>query len=184
MRPESAAPTFESFLRFLASRYGTMPKGGVAPDRVLAAAREAHQALSGDASPERSAGGGNAADRTGIEIEILELLAASSQGITRPSDLVTARGFRVRLDYRDGTDAEPSSICVLVQCPEQMVDAVQGQLAYLWNGAERFELGEFDVEGKAIGTLPAGIEITLADFATGRIKLEAPEATGTLGPPE
>lgn len=182
MRPETAAPSFETFLRFLASRYGAMPKGGVAPDRVLAAAREAHGALSGEAAPKRSASGGNAAARTGIEI--LELLAASSQGITRPSDLVTARGFRVRLDYRDGTDAEPSSICVLVQCPEQMVDAVQGQLAYLWNGAERFELGEFDVEGKAIGTLPAGIEITLADFATGRIKLEAPEATGTLGPPE
>jgi hypothetical protein len=53
-----------------------------------------------------------------------------------------------------------------------------GQTAFLWNGSQRFELGQFDADGKAIGTLPAGIEITMSDFAAGHIKLEEPDAPG------
>jgi hypothetical protein len=55
-----------------------------------------------------------------------------------------------------------------------LIGQVQGQVAYLWNGTKRFELGQFDIDGKAIGTLPAGMQITLSDFATGNVKLEAP----------
>jgi hypothetical protein len=40
-----------------------------------------------------------------------------------------------------------------------------GRSVYLWYGSTRFELGQFDADGKALGTLPAGIEITLSDFA-------------------
>ena len=56
-----------------------------------------------------------------------------------------------------------------------MIDEVQGKTVYLRNGAARFELGQFDSDGKALGTLPAGIEITLSDFAKGLVKLEAPQ---------
>ncbi len=55
-----------------------------------------------------------------------------------------------------------------------MIAQVQGKTVYLWNGTARFELGQFDADGKALGTLPAGIEITLADFTNGRVQLEAP----------
>ncbi len=87
---------------------------------------------------------------------------------------MTARGFRVTLAYDEGTGGNGSSICVLVRAPSELIDEVQGQTAFLWNGTERFELGQFDSEGKAIGTLPAGIEISLSDFVTGRVKLEGP----------
>ena len=90
---------------------------------------------------------------------------------------MTAKGFRVTLAYDDGTAAEQPSICVLVQCPPDQVAQVQGQTAYLWSGSERFELGQFDADGKAIGTLPAGIQITLSDFTAGTVKLEAPGAS-------
>ena len=57
--------------------------------------------------------------------------------------------------------------------PERIAE-LQGQTVFLWNGAERFELGQFDSDGKALGTLPAGLEITLSDFKMGRVKLEEP----------
>jgi hypothetical protein len=108
-------------------------------------------------------------------LEVLQLLAAADKSdSSRLPELTTARGFRVTLAYEEGRDATEASICVLVRCPPELIDAVQGQSAFLWNGAERFELGQFDSEGKAIGTLPAGIEISLSDFAQGKVKLEEP----------
>lgn len=181
MCPETSAPTFQSFLRFVASRHGPSPEPPIPSERMLAAARAAHKELWAPGSAAGPLHRADAAD--GGDVEVLNLLAASSEGAARPSDLITVRGFRVRLDYRDSTDVAPSSICVLVECPQELVASVQGQIAYLWNGAERFELGEFDADGKAIGTLPAGIEITLADFTAGRIKLEAPDSKGALEPP-
>jgi hypothetical protein len=107
----------------------------------------------------------------------LQLLAAADKSDSpRPADLTTARGFRVTLAFEEGGGGDLSSICVLVQCPPELIESVQGETAYLWNGAQRFELGQFDVEGKAIGTLPAGIEISPSDFAMGNVKLEEPPA--------
>jgi hypothetical protein len=110
--------------------------------------------------------------------EVLRLLAAADNSDdSRPPEMVTARGFRVTLAYDEGNGGDPPSICVLVRCPAEVISAVQGRSAYLWNGTERFELGQFDPDGKAIGTLPAGIEISLSDFAMGKVKLEEPPAT-------
>jgi hypothetical protein len=108
-------------------------------------------------------------------VETLQLLAAADRsGVARPPELTTARGFRVTLAYDDGPDGESSSICVLVRCPSELIGRIKGETAYLWNGTERFELGQFDADGKAIGTLPAGIQITLSDFSSGRVKLDEP----------
>ncbi len=63
---------------------------------------------------------------------------------------------------------------MLVHCPAELIAALEGKTACLWYGAERFELGEFDGEGKAIGELPPGVEITASDFALGKVKLEEP----------
>lgn len=180
MCPETSAPAFEDFLRFLASRRDSSQRASAPSDRMLAAARAAHEELRSPSLRDQRALRGDPLAKS--RIEVLELLAASSGDMARPAELLTVRGFRVRLDYRDGTDAEPPSICVLVQCPEEWIASVQGQVAYLWNGAERFELGEFDPDGKAIGTLPAGIEITLADFTAGRIKLDTPDVEGSPEP--
>jgi len=110
-------------------------------------------------------------------IEVLQLLAAAStDDMMRPPEITTARGFRVTLSYDEGESADRSSICVLVRCPLERIESIRGETVYLWNGAERFELGQFDSEGKAIGTLPAGIEISLSDLAVGNVKLEEPPA--------
>lgn len=172
MRPETTTPSFDEFLRFVAAKYPPSPSQSTPPERLLAAARAARRELRAPGAAHPTA---PSARPLGNVYEVLELLAASSQATARPSELVTVRGFRVRLDYRDGTDIDPVSICVLVQCPEQWVGCIQGRIAYLWNGTQRFELGEFDADGKAIGTLPAGIEMTLTDLASGRYRLEAPD---------
>jgi hypothetical protein len=169
-------PTFRSFLAWLADRETTQahPAAIAAPERVRTAALDARnetlQALT-------EAGQGAGHTRLGRQ-EPLQLLAAASPGgdDQPPPELTTPRGFRVTLAYDEGGSASGSSLCVLVRCPPELIDKLQGQTAWLWNGSERFELGQFDVEGKAIGTLPAGIEITLTDFSQGRVKLEGPDS--------
>jgi hypothetical protein len=112
-------------------------------------------------------------------LEPLQLLAAAeSSSVTRPPELVTARGFRVTIAYDDGADRESACLCILVHCPPDLIGQLKGETAYLWNGTERFELGQFDADGKAIGTLPAGIEITLSDLSSGRVKLDEPAPPG------
>lgn len=173
MCPECAAPTFDEFLRFMALKHRPPMAKSAPPDRLLAAARAARDEWRASNYAPRFANHASAIPES--HIEAFELLAASSNENTRPSELVTVRGFKVRLDYRDGTNSEPSSIAVLIQCPQHWINRVQGRIAFLWNGIERFELGEFDADGKVLGALPAGIEITLADFATGQVKLETPD---------
>lgn len=169
-----ATPSFEEFARWLAR--GQVPQSSaVSPLRygalMSAAQRAREETLKAQAEARTVIAARPAKPR---HFEVLQLIAAASDESARPPELTTARGFRVTLSYDDGTDATTSSICVLVRCPPDLADRLQGESAYLWNGSERFELGQFDAEGKAIGTLPAGIEISLSDFTQGRVKLEEP----------
>jgi hypothetical protein len=157
-------PDFDQFTKWTASKF--RPRDGN-PDRyeeLLRAARSARDEMARaveESSPRN--------------LEILQLLAAASADDTKtPPELTTARGFRVTLAYDEGETPDQSSICVLVQSPPEMLRYVQNETAYLWNGSERFELGQFDADGKAIGTLPAGVQISLSDFAMGKVKLEEP----------
>lgn len=174
MLKDSKVPSFEEFARWLVLRSPEPTLDEVRSERLRAAARDARDefltARRGFApNPPASAAYGH--------FEVLQLLAAADKSESpRPADLTTARGFRVTLAFEEGDGGDVSSICVLVQCPPELIEAVQGETAYLWNGAQRFELGQFDAEGKAIGTLPAGIEISLSDFAMGNVKLEEPPA--------
>jgi hypothetical protein len=170
MSPNSAPPDFKEFARWVKARVDAAPVNFRATEELLAAARAARDdALGAHHSDLSSSPAGR------HNVEVLQLLAAaSSDDNARPPELMTAKGFRVTLAYDDASSASASSICVLVQCPVELIAQMQGQTAYLWSGTERFELGQFDVDGKAIGTLPAGIEIKLSDFAAGNVKLEAP----------
>ena len=173
MSKDSNAPSFEEFARWLALR--TPPTLDEARyERLRAGARDARdEFLTGQRGIAPTA---DASARYG-HFEVLQLLAAADKSESpRPADLTTARGFRVTLAFDEGGGGDVSSICVLVQCPPELIESVQGETAYLWNGAQRFELGQFDAEGKAIGTLPAGIEISPSDFAMGNVKLEEPPA--------
>jgi hypothetical protein len=165
MSSKSPPPDLREFTKWVRNKVDVVPVNSDANAKLLVAARTARDEAirARSAAPEQN------------NVEVLQLLAAASRDETsRPPELMTAKGFRVTLAYDDGSSAKQPSICVLVQCPHELVTQVQGQIAYLWNGSERFELGQFDADGKAIGTLPAGIEITLSDFAAGNVKLEAP----------
>jgi hypothetical protein len=173
MSSNNSRPSFHQFTRWVAVK--SIARG--VSIEVPEAIREAARATRNDAiTMVRTAIVDlSSASSTGSSVEVIRLLAAASiDDISRPPELTTARGFRVTLAYDEGTSGNGSSICVLVRAPSELIDEIQGQTAFLWNGAERFELGQFDSDGKAIGTLPAGIEISLSDFVTGRVKLEGP----------
>ena len=174
MLKDSNVPTFEEFARWLTLRSPQPVQDEARRQRLRAAARDARDEFltaQRGLAPNPDAGA-----RYG-HFEVLQLLAAAAKSESpRPADLTTARGFRVTLAFEEGGGGDVSSICVLVQCPPELIESVQGETAYLWNGAQRFELGQFDAEGKAIGTLPAGIEISPSDFAMGNVKLEEPPA--------
>jgi hypothetical protein len=173
MSNNNELPDFDEFCGWLArhlkgpaqngARYqGTLAAAGAARDEFLRAQSMAQR-------PKPAAKYGH--------FETLQLLAAADKSESaRPPEVMTARGFRVTLAYDEGESADSSSICVLVRCPPELIEALEGETAYLWNGTDRFELGQFDSEGKAIGTLPGGIVISMSDFAQGRVKLEEPPA--------
>jgi hypothetical protein len=169
-----APPGFDAFTHWLASE-GKSEAPAPGPERyqrLLAAARSTRDdalQMSASVSPAQ------VSPSTPGHLEVLLLLAAADKSESaRPPELTTARGFRVTLAYDEGGASQPASICVLVRCPPDLIEAVQGETAFLWNGSERFELGQFDSEGKALGTLPSGVEISLSDFTLGKVKLEEP----------
>ena len=173
MSSDNSRPGFYQFTRWVAVKSIARGVSSEVPEAI----REAARATRDDAiSMVRTATVDlSLASSPGSSVEVIRLLAAAStDDKSRPPELVTAKGFRVTLAYDEGTCANGSSICVLVRAPSELIDEIQGQTAFLWNGTERFELGQFDSDGKAIGTLPAGIEISLSDFVTGRVKLEGP----------
>jgi hypothetical protein len=187
MPHNASRPSFQDFTGWLAAKIGTRASASQRiPSHEKPGTRDPlrYQQLLGAARVARDelvrAVGAPLANvpepsTAGRYLEVLQLLAAADKAdSSRPPELTTARGFRVTLAYDEGGSQDASSICVLVRCPPELVEAVQGETAYLWNGTERFELGQFDSEGKAIGTLPAGIEISLTDFALGNVRLEEP----------
>ena len=165
MARDPKLPDFDAFCRWLSNR---LKEPGARTERydTLLAARLARSEFL-RARRHRRAGRGTVA--------VLQLLAAADRSeAARPPEMRTARGFRVTLAHDEATSADAPSICILVRCPPELLPAIEGETAYLWNGTQRFELGDFDAEGKAIGALPAGVEISLLDFAQGRVKLEEP----------
>ncbi|MGO9263995.1 MAG: hypothetical protein ACLQBA_03755 [Candidatus Binataceae bacterium] len=160
----SKPPDFDQFAKWTALKFGARSGNPDRYDELLSAARAARDEMARAAE-----------EPLPRNLEVLQLLAAASADeMARPPELTTARGFRVTLAYDEGESPDQSSICVLVQSPPEMIRYVQNETAYLWNGSERFELGQFDADGKAIGTLPAGVQISISDFASGNIKLEEP----------
>jgi hypothetical protein len=167
MADPSSRPQFTAFTRWLAESQPIFTKQSIntaAYERLLGAARSARDETM------------RSMPRAASRFETLQLLAAATKDSERPPELTTARGFRVTLAFEDGHPASASSIAVLVQCPIDMIASMQGEIAYLWNGSERFALGQFDADGKVLGTLPAGVGVSLGDFKQGRIKLEEPSS--------
>jgi hypothetical protein len=166
MSHESKLPDFDEFSRWLASRLSQQSLSAEHFARLRAAARDARDEF---VLAQRPASPGS--------FEVLQLLAAADHDAALPPEITTPRGFRVSLAYDEGNGEEGASIGVLVTSPPDMIADVWGKTVYLWSGNQRFELGQFDAEGKALGTLPGGIDITASDLASGHVKLETPENT-------
>jgi hypothetical protein len=170
MPDKSNPPSFDQFSRWLAAR---LDQPALRPERYPAVKEAAHaardefvRARAGTASVEASAHG---------PLEVLYLMAAADKSeAAQLPEIVTSRGFRVLLALDQAGGSEASSMGVLVHCPAELISALEGKTVYLWYDGERVELGQFDGEGKAIGALPDGVEITASDFAQGKVKLEEP----------
>jgi hypothetical protein len=176
MSQESNLPSFDQFSRWLAGRLDQPPR---LPERYEALREAARAARDEFVRAHHTAAAGarqGAAAQSALEVLCLLAAADKSESSQLP-EITTPRGFRVTLAYDEGDGTGASSIAVLVHCPTELIAAVEGKTAYLWYGTERFELGQFDGDGKAIGELPAGIELSGSDFAQGRVKLEEPRPT-------
>jgi hypothetical protein len=174
MSDNSLPPDFNHFARWIAAQSRPRAASTDRYSTLLSAARGARDEFLRTTSMANSTSAVGE-ERSQSTLEVLYLLAAAStDNAARPPELTTARGFRVTLAYDEGETPEQSSICVLVQSPPDMLRYVQNATAYLWNGTQRFELGQFDIDGKAIGNLPAGVHISISDFASGKVKLEEP----------
>jgi hypothetical protein len=152
-------PSFDQFSRWLAARLDQPQLGTERYEMMKEAARAARDEFV-QTRAERAEG----------PLEALYLLAAADKSESSElPEIMTARGFRVLLAFGAG-----DGIGVLVHCPAELIGTVEGKAVHLWYGDERFELGQFDSEGKAIGELPAKVKITAADFSLGKVKLEEP----------
>jgi hypothetical protein len=171
MPQQTKPPSFDQFSRWLAARLDRPALDEGRYGMLKDAAREArHEFMQ---SRELAAAGGARA-----RIEPLYLLAAADKSASSlPPEITTASGFRVALAFDEGSGAEEASICVLVHCPPELIASLEGQTVYLWCGDQRFEIGQFDAEGKAIGLLPSGLKLAASDFAEGRVRLEEPPLT-------
>ncbi len=178
MPGSTTPPDLQGFNHWLWTKADASVASTDAYQRLLSAARAARDEAMSIAM---LAGELSKLAQGGRSVEVLQLLAAATaDDSARPPELTTARGFKVTLAYDDGATQDNASICVLVVSPPELIQEMQGQTAFLWNGTERFELGEFDSEGKAIGTLPAGIEISLADLTTGKVKFDGPPTSSSV----
>jgi hypothetical protein len=159
--PENRTPSFEDFTRWVAT-LGRVTSVAAPSARLLAGATSARAASLQEGTLQAG------------RREVLLLLAAATDDASVPPEMTTARGFRVSIVYGEGL-AGGASLCVLVQCPDGLAPYLLGRTACLWSGDRRFELGQFDADGRAIGTLPAGIEITVSDLKRGAVQLEETE---------
>lgn len=165
MSADSTPPDFRAFTRWVARRFGSQALKLQVPEHLLAAARAARDAAqTADATTSARA-----------NMEVLELLAAASTdeaGVL--PELTTPLGFRVTLAFDGVRDDPATTIGVLVRCPPSLLNNMKTQTPYLWSGDARYQLGQFDVDGKAFGTLPTQVRITVSDFMQGKVKLEVP----------
>jgi hypothetical protein len=165
MSQEPKMPSFDQFSRWLAAR---LDQPGLQPGRYETLKEAARAARDEFVQARPAAAQGS--------LEVLYLLAAADKSeSSQLPEMTTPRGFRVLLAFDETHGVGATSIGVLVYCPSELITALESKTAYLWYGAERFEVGQFDGEGKAVGELPPGVEITASDFAQGKVKLEEPQ---------
>jgi hypothetical protein len=97
--------------------------------------------------------------RAGRYYEEIELLAAADadRGRWLPR-LRTPNGFAISTLYAPNSPPGALPVGLLVECPVELLDVCRGQKVHIAAGGQWIELAEIDVDGKAMGDLPAGFE--------------------------
>jgi len=150
--------SFEDFVRWLGER---TPATGAdlaePPPQVLAAARSAWQecqALQRGRHEELAA-----RVRGGTYHEEVELMAAADADRNRwLPRLRTPNGFAISTLYPANSSPGSAPVGLLVECPVELIDVFKGQPVHVATGGQWIEIGEIDIDGKAMGDLPTGIE--------------------------
>lgn len=97
--------------------------------------------------------------RSGSYYEEVELLAAAELDPRRRLPrLRTPNGFVVSALYTGDGAATDAPVGVLVDCPENLVEACRGLKVWILCAGQWVELGEIDLDGTAIGDLPKCVD--------------------------
>ena len=148
--------TFDDFVRWL----GRRQEGAAAADPTVSvsdAARDAWGQLRALEGRHRS----QLLMRlcSGSYYEEVELLAAADLDPRRRLPrLRTPNGFVVSALYTGDAAATDAPVGVLVECPENLVEACRGLKVRILCAGRWVELGEIDLDGTAIGDLPKGVD--------------------------
>lgn len=120
--------------------------------------------------------------RGGNYYEEVELLAAADADTRRwLPRLRTPNGFAISALYAPDSPAGSAPVGLLVECPVELIEVCRGQPVHVAAGGQWIELGEIDIDGKAIGDLPPGCELKPPfGFRVGKFEEEPTE----LGKPD
>ncbi len=152
--------SFEDFVRWLAeARPGD---GTEVPDpdpEVRSASREAWQQHQSLQSAQRQALAERV--RAGTYVEALELMVAADTDRSRwLPRLRTPNGFAISALYATPSAPGVAPVGLLVECPADLIEIFKGQRVHVAAAGRWVEIGEIDVDGKAMGDLPEGFEFT------------------------
>lgn len=94
---------------------------------------------------------------------LLMAAADDSTGVSAPR-ILTDQGFAITPFYRLGATAGEPPTAVVIECPKGQIENYRERTAYLELGGQLIEVGPFGEDGKAQGTLPAGVKFELESF--------------------
>jgi len=175
--------SFEDFARWLAETRHESDMDDAEPDmQMLSAAKKAwrgHQSLQRaqrDALAQRL--------RAGTYVEEIELMAAADNDRDRRLPrLRTPNGFAISALYAGNSTPRSPPIGLLVQCPADLIEVFRGQKVQVSAAGRWIEIGEIDVDGKAIGDLPEGVDfVPPFAFRVGELGEDAAEPEGPPDP--
>lgn len=184
MTHKSSPGSFADFLRWVGEPNHPPQSAAEEPtSEVLAAARQAWEEFQSLRRTHRD--DLVARLRAGTYHEELELMAAADADRSRwLPRLRTPNGFAISALYAPNAPEVAAPIGLLVECPVELIEICRGQPVHIAAGGQWVEIGEIDVDGKAMGDLPAGFEFKPPfAFRVGKLA-EEPTELRKPDPPE
>lgn len=159
MSNDRRAGSFDDFIAWLGTRHEKpRPTGQTEPSpAVVAAARGARQEFQALQHMHRHDIAARV--RAGRYYEELELMAAAAPDQSRwLPRLRTPNGFAISALYEANSIPGAAPVGLLVECPADLIEVFRGQKVHISVAGQWIEIGEIDVDGKAAGDLPPGLD--------------------------